>query len=317
VKEIFRCLAGSRLFGTATPSSDTDYKAVHLPDARSILLGTADAVITHSTGSATSKNTAADEDYVSFPLREYLGKLAKMETNSVEMLFAVSFNDSDIWDDLYQNRYRLLSANKKAFTGFGKAQAMRYAVRGERLTSLQSLLGTLRVFAKHGPMCETSVLTDVENALIPGVTVVEKPQPGGKLIKFISAFGREVASTCTFAEAIRIFEKPLAEMGKRTEAAAANGGADWKGLYHAHRIVDEGLELFQTGYIEFPCPRAAYYLKIRNGELGLDEVLDTFEERLAMLEAAEPCDALAPEADHAWIDAFVVEAYNEVVCGAN
>ncbi len=41
-EEIARITFGSRLYGTATDQSDTDFKTVYLPDAKSILLGEVD-----------------------------------------------------------------------------------------------------------------------------------------------------------------------------------------------------------------------------------------------------------------------------------
>lgn len=41
MKRIVRIKFGSHLYGTDTPASDLDYKSVHIPDARDIILGTA------------------------------------------------------------------------------------------------------------------------------------------------------------------------------------------------------------------------------------------------------------------------------------
>ncbi|QJA42971.1 hypothetical protein [Phaeobacter phage MD18] len=318
--EIFRCVAGSRLFGTATESSDTDYKAVHVPDARSILLGTANAVIDQSTGSNDTANSADDVDMVSFPVQKYLSMLAKMETNALEMLFAPNQHDDWLWDEIKNERFRLMSRNKKAFTGYAKGQAMRYSVRGDRVASLEKLVTILECLDPNRPMNEQNV-NDVMNQ-IKGVKVYEKRDPqrnsvlGYRLTPYLTAFGRECPMTCKPKEALSIYRKPLVEAGKRSRDAASGDGPDWKGLYHAQRIVDEGLELFATGELVFPCREASYYLQIRSGELPVEAVLNRFEERLEALEEIEPIPEFRDEADKKWIDEFVMSVHEQKVVSA-
>ena len=131
--EIYRALAGSRLFGCSTKDSDYDYKSVFVPDARSILLG----------NSSVSDFQQTEGDVSTFSFQKYLHLLCKMEINSIEMLFAEPIIKSDVWTKLYNNRYKLLNKNKKAFTGFAKSQAMRYAVRGDRYNTLKKVVDTL------------------------------------------------------------------------------------------------------------------------------------------------------------------------------
>ncbi len=313
--EIFRCVAGSRLFGTETPTSDTDYKAVHVPDARSILLGTADAVIDQSTGSNNSSNSADDVDLVSFPVRKYLKMLSKMETNAIEMLFAPSMLEgSFLWDQIREDRFKVMSANKQAFTGYAKGQAMRYAVRGDRITCLERLVTVLECLDPRERMNTQpsiiSVLEDVDN-----VRVIHKPEADGPT-PYITAFGRECPLTCFPKEAIKVYAKPLKEAGARTRAAAEGEGPDWKGLYHAQRIVDEGIELFSTGSLTFPCRDRAYYRRIREGKCPLDSVLGYFEGRLIELEELTPISDFMPKADQEWIDEFVYAVHEQAVVEA-
>ena len=122
--------------------------------------------------------------------------------------------------------------------------------------------------------------------------------------------------TMKAGQALKVFEKPLMEAGKRARDAASGTGPDWKGLYHAQRIVDEGLELFSTGEMVFPCREADYYLQIRSAELPLDAVLDRFEERLIELEGLKPISDFREEADKAWIDEFVMSFHEQKVIGA-
>lgn len=319
--EVFRCLAGSRLFGTATETSDHDYKAVVLPSAREVLLGKAFFARQNSTGDKTTRNSADDVDVTSTSLHKYVTQLTKMETNAIEMLFAPALPSSTAVPVnpvamLRENRFKVLSANKDCFLGFGRSQANRYAVRGERKTSLETLCRMLEQWPSGERLQDTNVPNTLRMGVVPGVEVVAKPQPGGVMLDFVIAFGREMSVTCKVGEVLKVFEKPLKELGNRTVAAAENGGVDWKGLYHAQRIVDEGLELFKTGGLRFPCQFADHYRCIRKGLLPLDQVLDYFEDRLQELEELTPISDFREEPDMVWAQEFIYAFHEQLVVDA-
>lgn len=268
----------------------------------------ANTVADTSTGSKDKANSADDVDNTSFPLQRYLGLLAKMETNAIEMLFAPNRVPANaVWDTIFANRHRILHANKDGFIGFGKSQALRYAVRGQRLETLTLVTGFLESCVNNKRPVQEYFIEPLSE--IPGVSWTY----GKDSIKQLTVFGRSVPVTVTVAEALQVFQKPILDAGKRAKTAHEHGGADWKGLYHAHRIVDEGLELFATGDLTFPCQNASQYLAIRAGELSLDEVLDLFDEKLADLEALTPTSALATRPDMQFIDDFVAETHGKVV----
>jgi hypothetical protein len=323
--QIYRTTAGSFLFGTSTPSSDRDYKSVHLPDARSILLGTANKVSDRSTGGKNRKNSADDVDETSFPLQKYLKNLASMETNAIEILFSYRLEDFPddgtfgwyIWNEIYQNRMRILNTNKQSFLGYAKAQAMRYSVRGERLKALKAIIDFLKsqdASARIRDLNLSAVLWEFE-----GIRVYDRQirdQNGSfYAMPHICVHGRQTPITSTVSEALKVYEKPLKNASHRAEAAVEDG-VDWKGMYHAQRIVHEGIELFSTGNLVFPCRHAPYYLDIRNGVISLDEVLNRFDESLLELEGIDPAKHFRSHADHKWIDEFVYAAHEQQVVSA-
>ena len=320
--ELFHCVAGSRLFGTATPTSDTDYKAVHVPSARSILLGTADAVINKSTGSDKTSNTKDDIDMISFPLHKYLHGVTKMEVNSLEMLFANNTLDDFLLNEIVKERFRLMTSNKKSFIGFAKQQAMRYAVRGDRL---DALVNVVEVFKQASPHYKLSDQYEVVEHLrkMPNVTVTDVPDDNrdpasGRrdYTQLLTVFGRSIPLTMRPAEAMKVYQKPIDEAGKRTVSAANGGGPDWKGLYHSQRVVDEGIELFSTGELVFPCRQWTRYMLIRTGQADLEDVLCYFEDKLQELEELTPISDFRETADTEWVDEFVASVYEQKVVEA-
>ena len=73
MEQIMLCQAGSHLYGTNIPNSDRDFKAVHIPGYKDILMGSGRPVISTSTGTKTSNNTAADTDHESFSVGQFQG----------------------------------------------------------------------------------------------------------------------------------------------------------------------------------------------------------------------------------------------------
>jgi predicted nucleotidyltransferase len=80
-KLIFDGAFGSTLYGTNTPSSDMDYKAIFLPTAREIILGNGPTHFNRDTNSKNSKNTSEDVD------REYYSLKYFIELASSEVFF--------------------------------------------------------------------------------------------------------------------------------------------------------------------------------------------------------------------------------------
>jgi len=311
--EIFRTIAGSRLYGTHTAQSDFDYKAVHLPTKRQILLGNRDQVLSQSTGRADARNVAGDVDVESFELQRFLKLASDMQTIPVEMLFAETPVTTGIWRQIRSKRDKILNRNTKAFVGYCKGQAVRYSMRGKRLETYEQVC---EFFDRQNGMKRDRIDLRGMQALgqldLPGVTYVEKAH-AGKMVMYLDVYGRQVPDNVTNADALAVFHKPVKEAGARAKAAQEAGGMDCKALYHALRIADEGIFLFSTGKLSFPCQNLPLLMRIRAGEVEIDEILDLFDEKIAILEGIGDDSPLAERADRAWIDDFVAEVYEDIV----
>lgn len=316
--EIFRCVAGSRLYGTNTPDSDTDFKAVHLPTKEEILLGRGKPVISRSTGDKDERNGANDVDVESFTLQRYLKLASDMQTIPVEMLFVDPrgdtryFNSSPVWNTVVTNRNKILSNNTDSFVGYCKGQAVRYSMRGKRLETFTAVHDLLSTHSNLGVLV-SSIRSELES--IDGVRFVDKLQPGGVFVPFMSVNGRQVPATLKCREAAKVYAKPISEAGKRATAAMEAGNMDCKALYHAMRIADQGIELFSTGNITFPSKNIPLLMKIRKGEVDLDETLDLFDEKVLALESIGANSPLSDKPDLVWIDSYVSEVYEGIVRG--
>lgn len=319
-KTIFQCVAGSRLYGTNGPNSDIDYKAVHLPTKTQILLGTGKGVVSTSTGSSESQNTADDTDLETFSLQRFFKLASDMQTIPVEMLFVkpenIPFNGvwRGIWSEVRDNRDKILSRNTKSFVGYCKGQAVRYSMRGKRLETYKEVCAI--ILGHPEPRDKVSVLLD-DLKKVAGVKVVAKPQPGDVTVDFLDVYGRQVPVGISCKDAANVYLKPVNEAGDRTKNAQQSGGMDRKALYHAVRIVDQGIALFGDGFIEFPCQNLDFLIKIRSGDFDINHILDVFDEKMAVLAAISDRETspLADKPDLDWINDFVYEVHEDIVRG--
>ena len=192
MEQIMLCRAGSHLYGTNTPDSDEDFKAVHVPGYRDILMGSGQEVISTSTGSQTSNNTSADTDHESFSLARYLELASKMQTIPVEMLFIPEESllvNTPMWQVIRANRMRILNRNAKAFVGYCRAQVVRYSLRGDKLRAFEQVVEALsQAFPKMTLMDSFNEQTLMNLQAMPQVTMITKPQPSGGMVPYMSVF---------------------------------------------------------------------------------------------------------------------------------
>ena len=138
---ISKAIFGSHLYQLDSPDSDTDYKAIYLPEYRDIILGRDRKNITMSTGGNDSKNSADDEDFEIFSLKEFIKLACSGQTVAIDYLHVTDpIITSPIHQYLDDNRKMFYSKNMKAFMGYVKKQAHRYSIKGSKLDSLEKLI---------------------------------------------------------------------------------------------------------------------------------------------------------------------------------
>ena len=317
---LVRIQFGSHLYGTSTPTSDQDWKAVHLPSAEDILLQR----IQDSIASGPKKkeegqrNSPGDVDTESYALHRYLELLAQGQTVALDMLFAPEpLESSSLWARLQVNSHRLLTKKSAAFVGYCRTQANKYGIKGSRVAAAKAAMEFFKTTMEEcGPATK---LTDVQVSMIKALvddadehTSIEEIET----TKFFVCCNRKVAFGTTVKQAAEVFGKIYANYGARAQLAQTNEGIDWKALSHAVRVATEALELLGTGRITFPLPNAAEVLSIKLGSRPYAEVAERIEGLLAEVEAASSVSMLPDKVDQAWIDDFVLEAYGGQVMQA-
>jgi hypothetical protein len=316
---------GSHLYGTATPASDLDLKGVHLPDARSILLGRIRAVVVRKTNADNAtRNTANDIDRESFTLQKFLQLAAEGQTAAMDMLFAPTWAltcaPSPIWLEIQANIPRLLTRRFTSFVGYCRTQANRYGIRGSRVAAARSALSLLsEAVERHGANAKLVVASDAVEAMAAvteHMALVDIPNQAGDTLRHWEVCDRKMPYTASLKFAHALMDRVVAEYGHRALAAETNNGVDWKAVSHAVRIARQAIELLETGSVVFPRPDAEHLLAIKMGRLPYRDVADEIDALLPEIEAAADRSTLPDAPDMAWIDNFVAEHYRRVVAAA-
>lgn len=316
MQTLAKVIHGSNLFGTATPESDRDYKAVVLPSAREILLNSARDTI--NTSDAAHKNKAGEDDTETHTLSKYFKLLAEGQTSTVEMLFVPMTmhvcEPAPLWHDLLKARDRLISRKIESFVGYCREQAKKYSIKTERLTTA---IDAVALFASLGERLGekerlSAAKAEIEafvagHSLYAGFKDIELAN--GRFIRHLEINNRLIPETVNFQSALDIVAKVEKEYGARARRAANLGNKDWKAIAHAVRIAEEAVELLTTGNLIFPRPRAHYLMAIRTGQHSFEQISEEIESIVSDIDRAMLTTPLRAEPDIEFMTDFLIHAH--------
>ena len=330
MNKIIEMKFGSHLYGTDTPESDLDLKAIYLPTAREIVLGTYKETINISRNKAScERNTKDDTDTEIFSLDRFLDLLMQGQTVALDMLFSpdslCTFNEENIniWRAIKLHKDKLLTRNVNAFICYAKQQAAKYGIKGSRMDSLKRTKELLDLFSYHDRLSDYAL--EVENLVsktkelislekTPLIEVVMLKGPKGLIDQpHLRVNGRSIPFHATVKYAREVVNKMLDSYGERANKAHLAGGKDFKALSHSCRVNSEALELLTTGYITFPRPDREMLTNIKLGNVEYDKVAEMIEQGLADCVEAHKTSTLRDEPDREWAADLVYEVYSGIV----
>ena len=314
MRVLVKMLYGSRIFGTALPSSDADYKGVFLPDWEDLALHNSPQVINVSTGDKDSKNGAEDVDEEWFELGRFLGLCTQGQTVTLDMLFCPPefwIEADPLWEKIRALTPSIINRDIQQMMGYATSQAGKYSAKGDRLGEVEE---TIRIFEALDPDSRLSEHLPLLNTLAERLHSKwargDRGRPGSEPDVFFEVCNRKMGMTTTVAYSLEKVLYPCRDQyGARAKAARDAQGADWKALYHAVRICEEGLELLRTGRITIPRPEAPFLLEIRQGFHTYEAVSEHIADLLDSLALAVESTKLPEISDHELLDKFVLDAY--------
>lgn len=286
---------GSKLYGTTTPSSDTDYKSIYLPDLDDVL--TVRPINVHNLKTNDQfgqKNGAEDVDHEMIPFQKFARDFIEGQTYAVEIAFSVlSFNHSakQVHDPRFTEFIRTalaryLNDNLKPMVRYAQAQAHVYGDKGARLASLNKFKDKLVTTIDSGVDVTTKLavledwVTENTDEFIRMKTVEGSPTQVPQLC--VDVTGKMFPVNIDLQEALSRINTMISKYGARSQKSAKDGGVDWKAFHHACRIALQACDLLTNGSIMFPYKqdRLEYLMKIKLGQMEFDTVVDNLSEIL-------------------------------------
>lgn len=322
MKTLLRTTFGSHLYGTSTPASDRDYKGVHIPSAREMLLHRTRETISHRTKEdRTAKNTAEDIDFESFALHKLMAMLAKGDANALEILFAPReawLEWTGEWATIHANRDRLLSLTfAQGFVGYMTQQAAKYGVKGSRMGTVRAALAMLdgwdASFSSGTKLSRFQEEVEEFNRTHEHAALLSIKHPNGPDQLHWEVVSRKFPLGLHIGEVRRVLQQVFDNYGQRTRAAEANQGVDWKAMSHAIRVGNQAIELLTEGTLTLPRPDAAHLLAIKQGQFDYKPVEAELEGLIETVKDLAAKSTLLPEFDWEFANRVILYFYGEQV----
>jgi RNA repair pathway DNA polymerase beta family len=317
-KLIYLALQGSRLYGTFRADSDYDLRGVFLPSLIDLLDSRQKDALSFSLQDETLGH--CEITLWSFPF--WLRLLHSGDTNATDLYFS-STHPNGVWletDELkhFRSKYTakdFLPKDLKGMRGYVRSQALKYGAKGKHFQAGQFVLDAALKFNKDHPDSKVRAFWSDFVGSSEGRIVLRDFADDVRLIK--TPDNRDALSVL---EKIFYLESPLHLMvssltpivnayGHRARAALE--GADWKALSHSVRVLDEVIELHQTGQVMFPLKHAELLAKVKRGELSQDEVVAMLEELEQEASQAEISSILSNQGNRELLDRVLLEVFTK------
>lgn len=281
-------VAGSNMYGTATPKSDKDYLGIYIPTREQLFL--------NNFPRQASLPKESGLDLQIWSIHYFLELACQGETMAIDLLHSPYkcwlIFDEDEWLTLVSNRNLFYTKSMKAFVSYARKQAAKYGIKGKRIETLEAVCDFLEIVTPDRKLRE--VWNDLPN--IEHVHFLEPEK--GTPYRMYQVCGKKFLETVKCSYALEHIKKSLTEYGNRARMARENEGIDWKALSHALRSAEQVYDIFKFGGYEYPLKNAAF---IRNVKLGkydfltvvqpaLEEAMNDIEELVDKVDLPEKVD---------------------------
>lgn len=300
---------GSRLYGTATPESDTDYAGIRMPTFRDLILNKGLKTKQESTGDDKSKNGKDDVDTVVYTLDSFVRDGIRGDTTVLDMLHCPHpITGSWVWNDLVKNRKKFYSQNMKAYIGYVKSQAMKYGLKGDKLAELKVAIEFLsgNIIKRDMKIASEEIWSG-----LPEGAYLKKIIVQGEDI-YYEVLGKKYSGTNTLGYVLKQLGRTWDSYGHRAKCAMENDGMDWKALHHALRVGYQIEHMAMYGDWEYPLPETEFLMRVKRGGASykeeiapeLDRILESVPEMLKS-------SGLPEEVDVDFWEKWLIGVYDE------
>ena len=292
---IFLMVAGSHFFDLNGPNSDHDYRGIYLPSLKEFYEGEGKRKMseykTKEGNVLNNKNSAEDTDFTMFSITKFMELLASGDFNMMEILHAPEDKiliDSDYMKELRAMRRSLLVNDISAFLGFIKKEYRRYGVNIHHYEQQEKLMHFMMKYEDHTRLYD--IWKDIEEYAKDKdfITFTETKSGHDKMLPTLKIAQRAFQSTVTAGHVVDAIRNKLERYGHRQRNMAA-AGVEFKGLYHAQRLIYEANDLYDFGEMRIPLsPERLEYLRaIKNGTADQETIFSNIDNDIDALFARE------------------------------
>lgn len=306
---ILKYSVGSKLYGTDTPESDTDFAGIFIAD-RKIYYGLSDvrevdmSIVSKLNSGKNDKNAI---DVKIYEIRKFVKLALDNNPNIIEQLFVPSENA------IFSNKFgqNLLNIRslfpsqlaKQKFLGYAFSQKHKMRIKAENMTGLEEALNHL-------------VVLDPKTYIIENKPYLEGHSVGKWGKKHVLIGDLHIQLNVQVKRAVEQIFNRVKKFGSRKKLID-EFGYDTKFASHLIRLMYEGIELLMTGKLEFPLNHADTIKDIKQGKWKLDEVLKYSEELEDVMNTLKPVVPKKPNRDliERNMIEIITEFHEEKNCG--
>ena len=270
---IMKCYVGSKMYGTATPSSDEDIFGIFLPTRQTVYGLDTINEISYNTNPGNTQNTKDDKDISYDNIVKFIKTLKKNGPAEIETLFQPEENIiycNNYWDEIVSNRELFISKLLfKSMFGYAYSQKEVARRKRDRFFELSSGINYLESLLEQG---FKKLNTDQIKGLFD--VIGRYANKAGRL--------REYQINQPIDQVLSSYKKEFARYGHRSLRAFSKKEKeyqyDYKFVSHAIRLVLECIEIAETGKITFPLKDKELITDIKLGKYTLGETEEMFTE---------------------------------------
>ena len=302
---------GSHLYGTNTPTSDTDFKGVFAPNPYLLLMGKKINTLDYQTKEdGAAKNTKDDTDLQLFSIQFWLNKLVKKgETEGIELLYSITNRNAVLYCDPFMEEVFLNvkplydPKNVSGFLGFAIGQARTYFTKAERFNVIKSVydyvskIATSISLLNDKTLMERPLSTIFDNIIESFYHQSYCTETESNGIRSLILCGKVHQETITIVEFFGRLKREYQKYGHRTRTAADMDNKDWKSLSHALKAIIEVRTILTELRLDFPLPEKHTTI-LRNIKLGKVEYEEV--ERLILTGIDEVDTLISQFSDRGW-----------------
>lgn len=287
--------AGSHFFNLHGPKSDTDYRGLYI-DSKQDSFNSSNKIhqVDYKTNITKGKNDKEDVDFTIFSITSFLKLLKMGDFNMMELLYVpedkILFK-TPLFDELVTIRDRLLVNDISAFLGFIKKEYKTYGVNIYHYKMQQDFVKFLGQFPEMDRMSLHWAEISDHVGKTDGLKITDMKinnSENTKLIPAVVIAQRLHGNTETIKHVTETIDSVIEKYGHRQKEVAEKG-QNFKGLYHALRLIFEAKDIFDHGTLIFPFSPERYSLlkRVKEGNIDKDELFGIIDFEIAELTARE------------------------------